>query len=103
VSHKDASVLKALDTLLDGRTRKNWLSLPQVVEELTESYNQNPIILRSGGISARTFVQWHEYVSRNQARGFTIADVARLLEGQGYQRGFAEVGGVRVPVFGGRK
>ena len=81
----EQTVLDALDTLLDGRTPSNWLSIVEIMDELTCAYNDNPVRLRTRGLCGETFVRWSHYVDRNQARGFTYSHIARALRRSGYR------------------
>ncbi len=104
----DQTVIDALDTLLDGRTRDQWLTLIEIVEELTQAYNENPIRLSTRGLNGSTIVRWFEYVDHNRARGFTYRDVARVLEREGYARGMQSeekrrMPNIHVPTWGPRR
>lgn len=105
----DKTIIDAIDTLLDGRTRDKWLTIIEIMEELTAAYNNNPLRLRTDrGLNAATYIRWCEYVEKNQARGFTYADVARILEREGYKRGVQSeekrrMPNIHVPVWGDRR
>lgn len=104
---KDATLVRALDALMDGRTRDKWLTIIEIMEELTQAYNENPIRFSTRGLCASTYAKWHEYVHRNQSRGFTFRDVARVLNREGYARALEDpektrFPGIKVPVWGPR-
>jgi hypothetical protein len=103
VNVSDHTVADSLDTLLDGRTTDRWLTIVEIMDELTCAWNDNPIRLRTRGLCGDTYLRWCDYVDRNRVRGFTYRHVAVALTSRGYRKQEQNRNGQVVLAWGPRR
>lgn len=100
-------LLADIDEVLAGRGRKEWLTLPELMDELGESYNCNPAVTGRGLFRTNGKESFSHYAAKMQGRLFTYPDVAKALEQHKYPtrigvRWNNDRGEIDVPVFGSR-